>query len=87
VSPTDGNEIAAQCVPIDAPVREVLCADEVAAWFCVDRKTIYNAAARGHIPHQRLGKRLLFSRPALVSWLAREGGARRKEARYERTTR
>jgi excisionase family DNA binding protein len=70
----------------EAPVREVLCVDEVAAWFCVDRKTVYNAAARGEIPHQRLGKRILFSRAALVSWLAREGGARRKEARDERTT-
>jgi excisionase family DNA binding protein len=68
------------------PAREVLCVDEVAVWFCVDRKTVYNAVARCEIPHQRLGKRILFSRAALVSWLAREGGARRKEAQDERTT-
>jgi excisionase family DNA binding protein len=66
------------------PVREVVGADEVALWLGVDRKTVYNAAARGEIPHRRLGKRLLFSRTALVSWLACEGGARRKDAQDER---
>jgi excisionase family DNA binding protein len=49
---------------------EVLTADEVAAWLRVDRKTVYDAAGRGKIPHRRLGKRLLFSRAALVDWLA-----------------
>jgi len=68
--------------------REVLCADDVAEWLGVDRKTVYYAASRGEIPHQRLGKRLLFSRTALVSWLARErAGSRRMEAQDERTTR
>jgi excisionase family DNA binding protein len=52
--------------------KEILCADEVAAWFGVDRKSVYNAVARGDIPHQRLGKRVLFHRNALVSWLMRE---------------
>ncbi len=51
------------------PLAEILCATEVAAWLRVDRKTIYNAAARGKIPHQRLGKRLLFRRGAVVAWL------------------
>jgi excisionase family DNA binding protein len=84
---TSTTEIYKSHTEADAPAREVLGADEVAAWFCVDRKTIYNAAARGTIPHQRLGKRILFSRAALVSWLAREGGDRRKDAQDERSTR
>ena len=68
--------------------RDILCADDVAAWLGVDRKTVYYAATRNQIPHQRLGKRVLFSRAALVSWLACESGsARRMEARNERTTR
>lgn len=50
--------------------RDVLCADEVALWLGVNRKTVYNSAARGNLPCQRLGKRLLFSRDALVAWLA-----------------
>lgn len=49
--------------------REVLNANDVAAFLGVDRKTVYEYAGRGEIPHQRLGKRLLFSREALLSWL------------------
>ena len=56
--------------------KEILSADEVASWFGVDRKSVYNAIARGSIPHQRLGKRVLFHRNALVSWLTREPQAR-----------
>lgn len=51
-------------------IRDVLCADQVATWLGVNRKTVYNSAARGKIPCQRLGKRLLFSREALGMWLA-----------------
>jgi excisionase family DNA binding protein len=52
--------------------KDILCADEVALWFGVDRKSVYNAVSRGEIPHQRLGKRVLFHRDALVAWLMRE---------------
>ncbi len=50
-------------------VRECLTADEVAVFLGVDRKTVYDHANRGHIPHQKLGKRLVFSRAALNKWL------------------
>ena len=49
---------------------DVMNADEVAALLRVDRKTVYDAAGRGHVPHRRLGKRLVFSRAALLDWLA-----------------
>jgi len=49
--------------------RDVMTADEVAAFLGVDRNTVYDYAGRGVIPHQRLGKRILFRRGALVSWL------------------
>jgi excisionase family DNA binding protein len=49
---------------------DVLNADEVAHLLRVDRKTVYDAAGRGHLPHRRLGKRLVFSRAALLNWLA-----------------
>ena len=52
-----------------APDRDVMTADEVAAFLGVDRNTVYDYAGRGVIPHQRLGKRILFRRGALVSWL------------------
>jgi excisionase family DNA binding protein len=51
------------------PERDVMTADEVAAFLGVDRNTVYDYANRGVIPHQRLGKRILFRRGALVSWL------------------
>ncbi len=49
---------------------DVMNADEVAALLRVDRRTVYDAAGRGHMPHRRLGKRLVFSRAALLDWLA-----------------
>jgi excisionase family DNA binding protein len=52
-----------------APTTEILTADEVAEFLGVDRNTVYDYAGRGVIPHQRLGKRILFRRGALVSWL------------------
>ena len=52
-----------------AQESDVMNADEVAAFLGVDRTTVYDFAGRGEIPHQRLGKRLLFRRGALVSWL------------------
>ena len=51
------------------PERDVMTADEVASFLGVDRNTVYDYAGRGVLPHQRLGKRLLFGRGALVSWL------------------
>ena len=48
---------------------DVLTADEVATFLGVARNTVYDYAGRGTIPHRRLGKRILFHRGALVSWL------------------
>ncbi|HTR54296.1 MAG TPA: helix-turn-helix domain-containing protein [Kofleriaceae bacterium] len=49
--------------------NDVMTADEVASFLGVDRNTVYEYAGRGVIPHQRLGKRILFRRGALVTWL------------------
>ena len=67
-----------QIAPDSNTFADIMCADDVAAWLRVDRKTIYNAAARGKIPHQRLGKRVLFSRTALMAWFACESGSARR---------
>lgn len=53
----------------DPPTKDVMTADEVAVFLGVDRNTVYDFASRGVIPHQRLGKRLLFRRGAVVAWL------------------
>lgn len=55
--------------PVATEPQEVMTADEVAAFLGVDRNTVYDYAGRGVIPHQRLGKRILFRRGALLSWL------------------
>jgi excisionase family DNA binding protein len=52
---------------------EVLTADEVAALLRCDRKTVYLAVARDSIPHRRLGRKVVFSRAALLEWLACRG--------------
>jgi len=48
---------------------DVLTADDVAEILRVDRKTVYEFAGRGEIPCRRLGRRILFYRPALMAWL------------------
>jgi excisionase family DNA binding protein len=56
-------------VVADTTTKDVMTADEVAEFLGVDRNTVYDFASRGVIPHQRLGKRLLFRRGAVVAWL------------------
>jgi excisionase family DNA binding protein len=48
---------------------EILTTDEIARMLRVDRKTVYEAAQRGELPHRRLGRRLLFERGAVLRWL------------------
>ncbi|MFO7563974.1 MAG: helix-turn-helix domain-containing protein [Enhygromyxa sp.] len=49
---------------------EVLTADEVAGLLRVNRKTVYEAAQRGDIPHRRLGRRLVFEQVYCASLAA-----------------
>ncbi len=49
--------------------QEVLTAEEAADFLRIDRKTLYDAANRGEIPHRRIGRRLLFGRRVLMAWL------------------
>lgn len=51
------------------PVDDVLTADDAAALLGVSRWTLYAAANRHEVPHRRLGRRMLFSRRALLIWL------------------
>ena len=56
---------------------ECMCPEELARFLGVNRKTVYEYAARGVIPHRRLGRRIVFSRDQVVSWL---GACRASEA-------
>ncbi len=46
-----------------------MCAEELARFLGVNRKTVYEYAARNVIPHRRLGRRIVFSREQVVAWL------------------
>lgn len=48
---------------------EVMNLKEAAGFLGVDHKTLAAAALAGEVPSQKLGKRWLFSRTALVAWL------------------
>jgi excisionase family DNA binding protein len=51
------------------PSTNVLTAREAAGFLKVSRQALYEAAGRAEIPHRRIGKRFVFSRAALLSWL------------------
>lgn len=53
------------------PIPEVMTVEEVAMFLGLNRNTVYEAANRGEIPNQRVGRRILFLRTAVVEWLAR----------------
>jgi excisionase family DNA binding protein len=57
-------------------VPDVLTVREAAALLRVERKTIYELAARGALPGvRRLGRLIRISRSAVMGWLAADGRA------------
>jgi excisionase family DNA binding protein len=52
---------------------DVLDARGAAALLGLGRNGLYDACARGEIPHRRIGKQLRFSRAALLAWLGAPG--------------
>jgi excisionase family DNA binding protein len=60
---------AASTAPETLSLGDVLTADKAAALLGVSRWTLYSAANRHEVPHRRLGRRMLFSRRALLLWL------------------
>lgn len=59
--------------PAERPACVTITADELAVVLGVDRKTVYEGAARGEIPSVRLGRRVLFSKTAIHAWLSALG--------------
>ncbi len=54
----------------DEPAHgDAITADEAATMLGVSRWSLYAAANRREVPHRRLGRRMLFSRRALLLWL------------------
>ncbi len=49
--------------------EDIISATEVGKLLGLGRNSVYDAAGRGEIPHRRVGRRLIFSRAAILSWL------------------
>jgi excisionase family DNA binding protein len=68
--PQAGAPVAQLAASIESPIMTV---DELAALLRVNRKTAYDAIARGEIPGvRRIGRTFRASREAVLAWL-REG--------------
>lgn len=48
---------------------DVLTVHQAAKLLGLGLHTVYEAAGRGEIPHRRIGRRILFSREAILAWL------------------
>lgn len=51
------------------PEPEIMKVEEVAEFLRLDRNSVYEYTNRGLLPHRRVGRRLLYSRSALIVWL------------------
>lgn len=78
-----GLAFAGEVAEIGVMEREILTVEEAAEFLRVDRKTVYVYVARRKIPHQRLGKRIILSRSALIAWIAAGPGSPTAHARSE----
>jgi excisionase family DNA binding protein len=67
----------------DAGSSAVLTVDEVADLLRVNRKSVYNAIARGEIPGvRRFGTAIRLSRESVLRWLAEGQGRVSRSRRY-----
>lgn len=74
--------------PVDAPhtLPPFLTVDEVGAFLCVDRKTIYDAIHSRSLPARRISpRRLRILRSELLHWLAEGPRPRRRLPRSRRS--
>ena len=53
--------------PVDD--RPCLSTDAAAALLGISKWLLLQETKRGHIPHNRIGRRLLYSRQRLLDWL------------------
>mgnify|MGYP001607625709 FL=1 len=48
---------------------DIMSAADVADMLGLKEQTVTEAAARGELPHRKIGRRYLFSRRAITSWI------------------
>jgi excisionase family DNA binding protein len=49
---------------------DIMSAEEAAVFLGIGRRQTFEAAGRGDLSCRRVGRRILFYRPALEAWLA-----------------
>jgi len=62
---------------------DILSPKQVADWFGLNVKTIYNLVNEGEIPHRPAGRKILFLRSALIEWLSGKGRVSCTDRRYK----
>jgi excisionase family DNA binding protein len=81
--PDPANDAAAEAVPGTLPA--ILTVDELATLLRLDRKTVYDAIARGEIPGvRRIRRTLRVSRDAVLEWFAQGQGRVPRSSRSQR---
>ena len=77
---TDHIELASPAVS-EKELPAVLTVDELASLLRLNRKTTYEALARGEIPGaRRIGRSYRISRDAVLQWFAGQGRVSRKRS-------
>jgi excisionase family DNA binding protein len=64
------NPMPSDAEPIVANDNDALDVKGAMSVLKLGRNAVYDACARGEIPHRRIGKLLRFSRSGLRAWLA-----------------
>jgi excisionase family DNA binding protein len=82
VAGTDSEGIA----PTGGPpalhdLPELITADEIAAVFRVNRKTVYDALKRRELPGVHIGRLIRFYRADVIDWLRGNGSVPRSSRR------
>lgn len=69
---TSAQQDSTSPLRVDARSRELECmtVEELADALEVNRKTVYEYAARGVIPCRRLGRKVILHRATILAWLA-----------------
>lgn len=68
-SPTTASEDAEQAASSIASADDVMDVASVGKILRIGRNKIYEMVARNQIPHRRFGRRIRFSRAAIMRWL------------------
>jgi len=71
--PPHNSRVNKSSPPPQVKNGDILDVDEAAILLKVSRKTVYNRVKAGILPHDPVGRKLLFNRQKLSQWIALGG--------------